>query len=419
MMHGQLAVYPAVPHRLSLTVLFGLFLRVAMSSFGGYMAMISATRHSVVERHKLLSDQDVLDGVSLASVLPGPQAINVVAHVGYLLRGNVGACVAVFAAMTPAFMLMLLLSMVYLESAQGLAFASFFQGVVPAVMAIVAVAALNMWRSSPASRREAGLALAAASAALVFNTLYTTPVIIVAAALLGAWWFDAGAQPARTAYLIESDEVVTDEITDGLPLQSRSMSHSDSNLLLLSAAATPFGMLACFKLAVLLKLLCMFAGMSLLLFGGAYVFIPLLQHTVVDGNAWLTQREFVDAVAMGQMMPGPVVVVATFIGYKVAGVGGACVATLGIVMPSMVLMLMCSQMLERIKTSRYVSAALRGVRAAVVGEVFAAAVLIGKSAVPGLLTVCIGAAALLALLRYRVEAIWIIPVAGLIGFFAY
>ena len=223
----------------------------------------------------------------------------------------------------------------------------------------------------------------------------------------------------RIGYAIQSDEVATDEVPDAPALQSTPMSRLDANILLLTASAVPFGLLACFSLASLFKLFCIFSAMSLLLFGGAYVFIPLLQHTSVDGHAWLTQREFVDAVAMSQMMPGPVVVLATFIGYKVAGVGGAFVATLGIVMPSMVLMLMCSQMLERIKTARYVSAALRGVRAAVVGVVVAAAVLIGKGAVPGLLAVCIGLAALLAMLRYRVEAIWVIPVAGLVGYLMY
>jgi chromate transporter len=149
------------------------------------------------------------------------------------------------------------------------------------------------------------------------------------------------------------------------------------------------------------------------------VFIPLIQEVVVEGHGWVTQQEFIDAVAMGQVTPGPILVSAAFVGLKIAGLAGALAATLGIYLPSALLMIASSRVLDHIKRSAVIRAALRGVRPAVVGMIFAAAVVIGKSAAPVWVSVAIFVAALLALLRFRIEAVWIIPLAGGFGWLFY
>jgi chromate transporter len=159
--------------------------------------------------------------------------------------------------------------------------------------------------------------------------------------------------------------------------------------------------------------------MSLMLFGGGYVFIPLIGEVVVKGQGWLTQREFIDGVALGQIMPGPILVSAAFIGYKVAGLAGAGVATLGMFGPPALLMVGATRVLERVKRSPATQAVLRGVRPAVVGMIFAAVVIVGKNAAPVWMSAAVFAAALVALLRFRVDAVWIIPPAGVIGYFIY
>ncbi|WP_409033015.1 chromate transporter [Janthinobacterium sp. CG_23.3] len=182
--------------------------------------------------------------------------------------------------------------------------------------------------------------------------------------------------------------------------------------LLLLAALPLLG----FAPGVLLKLLAAFAGMSLLMFGGGYVFIPMLQQTVVDGYGWVSRRELVDALAMGQLTPGPVAISAAFIGYKVAGVAGAAAAAIGVFAPAALLTVACARLLERLRDSANVKAALRGVRAAVLGMVCAAAVVVGKAAAPQWVSLALFALTFGLLLRYKLEAVWIVPAAGLIGY---
>ena len=157
----------------------------------------------------------------------------------------------------------------------------------------------------------------------------------------------------------------------------------------------------------------------MLMFGGGYVFIPLLQNTVVEVYGWITHQEFVDAIALGQVTPGPVMISAAFIGCKVAGIAGAAVATIGMFAPPAALMVLCTRMLTGVRTSTNMQATMRGVRAATTGMVIAAAATIGKSAPPHWISIVLFAASLIALLRYRIEAVWVVPVAGAAGFILY
>jgi chromate transporter len=149
--------------------------------------------------------------------------------------------------------------------------------------------------------------------------------------------------------------------------------------------------------------------------GGGYVFIPLLQHTVVDTYGWLNARQFVDGIALTQLSPGPVMISAAFVGLKVAGVAGALAASAGMFIPSAVLMLAASGLVERLRDSARAQAALCGVRAALAGMVFAAALSIAQMAAPVWLSFVLCAAALLALLRFKVDAAWVVAAAALAG----
>lgn len=387
--------------RVSLGMLWWIFLRIACTSFGGFMTMISVVQNVVVERRKLLTDRDVLDGLSLASVLPGPLAINVVAYVGYRLRGVAGAMVCVCAAVLPACVLMMLLSHAYFRWGQVPAAGRIFMGVLPAVAATVTAAAWRLYRSAVSGMRERILALGAALAMLGFTGIYVTLAVMLTAAIAGRVWFGACKSPAAQS----AQEPAGPDQTDPIAPVSR----INANLLLLTAPLMGVEPL------LLFKLLYTFAGMSMLMFGGGYVFIPLLQHTVVEGYGWVTHQEFIDAVALGQVTPGPVMISATFIGFKVAGLAGALVATAGMFGPTAALTVFCARMLTGVRESAKVQAALRGVRAATVGMVFAAAVLIGKSAAPSWVSAVLFIAALVALIRYRIEAVWVVPAAGIIG----
>jgi chromate transporter len=390
---------------LSLSSLFWIFFRIACTSFGGFMAMISVVENVVVERKKLLTHREMLDGISLASMLPGPVAVNVCTYVGYRLRGRAGAALAATAAILPAFVLVVILSAAYFRWGQIPAVSKLFMGFIPAVTAVIVAAAWNMSRKSLTGLREQAIAIAAFAMLLGIGGFYSTLGIILGAGVIGWLLFRTGQGPAAQPPPDEKPAA------PGTPL--------NVNALLLSTA--PMVQIPWWSAdpAILMKLGAVFAGMSVMLFGGGYVFIPMIQEIVVTNQKWVTSQEFVDGIALGQITPGPILVSAAFIGLKVAGLAGATVATAAIFAPPAVLMVVASNAFERLQRSRAIQAALRGVRPAVIGMIFAAAVVVGRSAVPVWYSIALFAVALYALIRFRVEAVWIIPAAGAAGWWLY
>ena len=397
----------SIPQSNSLSSLFWIFFKIACTSFGGFMAMISVTESVVVERKKLMSHHDMLDGISLASILPGPVAVNLVVYVGYRLRGGIGALVSALGAVLPSFFFILVLSFAYFRWGEVPAVNKLFMGFIPAVTAIIVSAAWNMSRKSIASWREALITVASAVALLTIGGFYITLAIIGCAGVIGWLWFrdakDAGIEPVQAGKDMDK------------PLKAKSKKKIDVNALFLGSAPLTTLPLWQFDPSILLKIFVVFAGMSLMLFGGGYVFIPLIQEIVVNGHGWVTHQEFVDAIAMGQITPGPILVSAAFIGLKVAGLAGAVVAIVGIYLPSALLMVGSTHMLERIKRSLVIKAAQRGVRPAVIGMIAAAAYTVGWTAPHHWVSVMIFGVALIALMRLRIDVVWVIPTSGLVG----
>src|SRR5713101_1510617 len=385
----------------SLWFLFLSFLRIGNTAFGGFMALISVVQTEIVERKKLLTHDEMLDGISLATILPGPVAINVVAYVGYKLRGGLGALVSAFGVILPAFILIVALSAAYFRWGQIPAVNKLFLGFIPAVTAVIVHAAWGMARKAILGLPEFAIGVVACLLLLYRGGFYITLIIIVSAGLIG--WLSFGA------FSNLSGETVKNK-----PARKRNR----VKLLALNAplAAVPFLAL---DAGLAVKIFLTFAGMSLLLFGGGFVVIPLIEQIVVQEQAWLTRQEFIDAIALGQITPGPVLISAAFIGYKVMGLLGAAIATVAIYLPPALLMLVSAHFLMRGRESTAVQAVLRGIRPAVIGMIAAAAWSIGTTAVPNWLSAVIFLAALIALLRFRVDVAWIIPSAGLAGLLLY
>jgi len=155
--------------------------------------------------------------------------------------------------------------------------------------------------------------------------------------------------------------------------------------------------------------------MSLTLFGGGYVIVPAMQAVIVDGFHWLTVKEFSDAIAMGQITPGPVIITATFIGYRVAGFLGALVSTLAIFFPPGFVMILLSGFLKKIKDSNLIISIFKGMRPAIIGMIFSAAYTVGKEAEMMWPTALIFAIVLILLLKYKVNVVYMIPLAGIAG----
>jgi chromate transporter len=391
----------------SLGSLFLTFLKIGSTAFGGFMALISVVQNYAVERNKLLKHEDMLDGVSLATILPGPIAVNVVAFVGYRVRGGMGALVSAAGVILPAFVLLVGLSFAYFRFGQIPEVGRFFLGFIPAVAAIILVAAWNMGKKAIQGLPEALIAVNAAGLLLGIGGFFVTLAIIAASGLAG-WQLFSGRQNVNAA----NNETSTQSSTSkSIGIRSR--------LYCIAAGVLSGALFMSFNASVAGQLLLTFGGMSVLLFGGGYVFIPMIQQVVVDSYGWVTRQEFIDAIALGQVTPGPILISAAFIGYKVAGLAGAAAATVGIFTPPALVMVFCTRFLDRIKRSEGIKAALRGIRPAVIGMIGAAGLTVARTAPVNGISFLIFGAALIALIRFKVETAWIIPAAGIAGLLLY
>jgi chromate transporter len=399
-------------HKVSLWTLLWTFLKIGSTTFGGFMALISVVQNYAVERRKWLKQEDMLDGVSLATILPGPVAINVVGYVGYEVRGWRGAVVSVCSVMLPSFVIIVSLTYAYFTYGQLPAVSRLFMGFLPAVAAIILAAAWNMGVKTIKGVREGAIAVAAFILLLTVHGFFITVAIIAGGGLVG-WLLFHNAPSTPKGPSSGQNAGVSGKSGAG-PVGGVKISAN-------AAAAVSMGAVPFFTLntALALKLFVTFGSMSLLLFGGGYVFIPMMQSTIVDSYGWVTHKEFIDGIALGQIMPGPILISAAFFGYKVAGLLGAATATAGMFGPPSILMIVCTHFLDRIKKSETIKAALRGIRSGVIGMIAAAAVVVAKTAQPNWVSVLIFAATLVAMLRFKVEVVWIIPIAGVIGLLLY
>jgi chromate transporter len=401
--------YPEVPLKtVSLWFLFFIFLKIGCIAFGGFTALIAVVENDIIRKRKLMNTEDMLDGISLAMLLPGPIAVNVVAFVGYRLRKGMGALVSATGVILPSFFLLIGLSHIYFTYGEIPTISKVFAGFIPAVTAIIITTAWGMSKKAVTDWPKFIMALAAATILLGIGGFYITLMIILGAGITGLLLYGSKETQASDT---GPSPIAVDPISK---LKATiSMSLLAVFLLLFSIPIPGLGNDSLSRIFVT------FSGMSLMLFGGGFVFIPLIQEIVVEGLHWVTQSEFTSAIALGQVTPGPILISAAFIGYKVKGLIGGALATFAIFFPSALLMVNASQVLDKIKSSRSMQAGLQGIRAAVVGMVFAAAVVIGKGSQFHWVTLLIFLGCLVALMRFKVDIVWIIPSAGVLGLLLY
>jgi chromate transporter len=209
---------------------------------------------------------------------------------------------------------------------------------------------------------------------------------------------------------LEAEEVETNPADDG-PDETKSKDKIQRSAFLFGLSMPIFA-----KVALLLTLSTLFLRVGAVTFGGGFVMIPLIEAEVVDTHRWLTHQEFADATALGQITPGPVLITATFIGYRVAGTLGAIVATISIFLPSFLMTVVAGSSLARFHNNRIVQSFLKGVTPAVVGLLVAAGISIGRSGIHSWVGMVIAIAAGAVLVRFRPNAIWVILGAGLVRF---
>jgi chromate transporter len=353
-----------------------LFVRLGLTAFGGPAAHIAMMEEEVVRRRRWLTREEFLDLLGATNLIPGPNSTEMVIHVGRLRAGVPGLLVAGAAFIAPAAAITLALAAAYERLGSLPRFEAVLRGVKPVVVAVVLQALLGLGRTAIRTRTLAALAIAAA----VASALGGDELLVLLAA--GGVAVLLRLRPGATAAAI---------LPAGPALAAIGAASGGA-----AAAATPGG------------LFLVFLKIGSVLYGSGYVLLAFLRADLVERLGWLGEAQLLDAVAAGQVTPGPVFSTATFVGYLVAGVPGAAAATVGIFLPAFVFVAATGAIIPRIRRSPTAAAFLDGVNAASLALMAVVSFQLGRAAIVDLPTAAIAVVALVLLVRFKVNSAWLV-----------
>jgi len=371
---------PSLPRRL--TEVAALFLRLGFTAFGGPAAHIAMMHDETVKRRQWLSDQEFLDLLGATNLIPGPNSTEMAIHIGFLHAGWAGLVVGGICFIVPAVLIVLSLAWMYLRVGTTPQAGSLLYGVKPVVISIILQALWNLGQKAVKDRSKA-------VALIIVVILYLAGINEIALLFAGGLLVMLAANVRRFQGTVVAAFL--------LPIGGTG---------LLPQAAVPFG---------LPQLFVTFLKIGSVLYGSGYVLLAFLRADLVTRFGWLTDQQLIDAVAIGQVTPGPVFTTATFIGYVLGGVPGALLATLGIFLPSFILVAVSNPLIPRLRSSASVGALLDGVNVASLGLMAAVTWQLGRASLIDPLTIVIALISFAVLIRYKVNSTWLIAGGALAG----
>jgi chromate transporter len=333
------------------------FLKVGATAYGG-PAIMGVMQAEFQERRQWTSKPRFLEGMALVNVLPGATATQLGIFLGYVRGGWWGGLLAGLCFAAPAFVVMLALTVAYAAFGMNPVLRSALYGLGPVVLAIFVAALFRLGKAALRSWTHALIALSAALTALL--SPLGAASILVAAGGVGLFLFHA----KRTGAVVLVVLILTLEVALHLPWSPLTPPATD--------AATPS----------LGRVASLFAAIGAFTFGGGLSMIALMEEHVVDRLHWLTAREFVDGLALGQLTPGPILMLAAYVGYKTLGLGGALVAAAASFLPSFVLMLALLPVFDRVRNLAWARAVIQGVVPGVLGVMAVALARMAPQAAP-------------------------------------
>ena len=364
------------------------FLRLGVLGFGGPVALVGQMERELVADRKWLSKEQMREAIAICQSLPGPLAIQVGIYIAYLRAGFWGAWAGGWAFIFPNFVIVAALGSLYVYLGELKPVTAIFYGVSPAVVALILHSCYRLAKLG----MEDWIQWAIAAACFVVTILLQAEValLFIGAGIVGILYYGSIFRRARKSTL---QSVVA------VPLVAQ-------------LAATP-------SASTLTKLCLFFLKAGTLTFGSGLVIVPFLEQGLVEQYRWLDQRQFLIAVAIGMISPGPVVITATFVGYLVAGFWGSLVSTVGIFFPSFILILVAAPLLARHRGNPNVQGFVKGAYGAAIGTILGACVLLGKIAIGDWLTALIGIASLAILFRRKVSNPLLIAATAVVGLIAF
>ncbi len=360
----------------TLATLAAYFLKLGLIGFGGPPAHLAMMRNDLVERKRWLSPEQFNEDLATANLLPGPTSTEMAIYIGQRLGGVPGAIVSGVCFILPAFLIVLLFSVLYVQMGQLTQLESWLYGIKPVALALIIHGAVQLARPLLLGWREWTVFLL--SIPIVFVVRIDILLIFVLSGLiLWVLYHELDISRVSAGFLVSGMSAVSQVSAWGV--------------------------------------FWTFLKIGALIYGGGFALIGILQQELVLGNGWLTQQQLIDGIAIGQATPGPVFTTATFVGYIVAGWLGAVLATIGIFAPAFVFVVIEHRLMGWLKRVPAVKIFLRGVNLAVVASIIVAAGQLGRAALIDGLSVLIACAALLALFRFKIAAHWLILAGVVIG----
>ena len=361
------------------------FLRLGLLGFGGPVALVGQMGRELADERGWLTKEQMREAVAICQSLPGPLAIQVGVYISYLRAGFWGAWAGGWAFILPNFVIVASLGALYVYLGDLKPVTAIFYGVSPAVIALILH---SCWRLAKLGMEDwLQWAIAAVCFIVTVTLRAEVALLFIAAGLIGIMYYgNALRLPRSTTLAIAAPLAATASVTTG---------------------------------STLAKLLLFFLKAGSLTFGSGLVIVPFLEQGLVREYGWLDQRQFLIAVAIGMISPGPVVITATFVGYLVAGFWGSLVSTIGIFLPSFLLVLIVAPILARHRANPNVQGFVKGAFGAAIGTILGACVLLGRIAIGDWLTALIGLASLAVLFRWKVSNPMLMAATAVVGLVAY
>lgn len=369
-----------------------LFLRMGLTAFGGPAAHIAMFRDELVTRRKWVTDNEFLDLLAATNLIPGPNSTEMAIHLGYKHAGWKGLIAAGAAFIFPAFMIVLGIAVLYERYGTTPAAEALLYGIQPVIIAVILQA---VWGLSRAAIKSWLLGLVAVAVFGLYFLNINELLLLFAGGLLvmvianGRRLMQGGGGSSWQLWFPFAFG------KDVLP-----------RIFILAQEAAPITASTLFLT---------FLKIGAVLYGSGYVLVAFLQTEFVERLGWITSGQLLDAVAIGQFTPGPVFTTATFIGYLVAGVPGAVVATIGIFLPSFIFVAITNPFIPRMRRSPWLAALLDGVVAASLGLMAAVTVDLARQSIVDIATILITISAAVLLLRYRINSTWLIIGGAVVG----
>ena len=378
----DLRLIPAAP-RTSLLELARLFLKIGVAAFGGPPAHIAMMEDEVVSRRGWLTREQFLDFLGATNLIPGPNSTEMAIHVGRVRAGWAGLLVAGASFILPSAVMVTALAWVYLRFGSFPQVAGVLYGVKPIVIALIVQAVLKLAKTAVKSTWIAVVgALAVVATAFGADQL----AVLAGGGLLTGLFYRVRSRKRTSS--------VPALVTGGAALAAG------------ASAVMPFSLTALFLV---------FLKIGAILFGGGYVLVALIRSNLVTHLGWITERQLLDAIAMGQVTPGPLSTTATFIGYLLGGLPGAALATVAIFLPAFFFVAISGPLVPRLRHSPLAGAVLDGVNVAALALIAVASWQLFRTAVVDWTTLVLAGLSFILLIRYRVNSLWLVLAGALIG----